>query len=82
MNTLSGEQIVLDVAQNGYAPDNTVYSKAASLYEAPNQGGNGAEGNAAESSRVRWVVMPLNMGYPATREYLGSNFKEELAHAS
>jgi DNA polymerase-3 subunit beta len=82
VNTLSGEQIVLDVAQNGYAPDNTVYSKAASLYEAPNQGGNGAEGNAAESSRVRWVVMPLNMGYPATREYLGSNFKEELAHAS
>ncbi len=81
VQTLSGDAVVLDVAQNGYAPDHTVYSKAALLSEAPNQGGNGAEGNAAESSRVRWVVMPLNMGYPATREYLGTNFREELDHA-
>ena len=30
---------------------------------------------------TRWVVMPVNAGLPATRENLGSNFKEEMADA-
>jgi DNA polymerase III sliding clamp (beta) subunit (PCNA family) len=68
VKTLPGDRVVLDVAQNGCGSDGQLFGKAALLY-------------GADDPRVRWVLMPLNMGYPATQEYLGSNFKTEPAHA-
>jgi DNA polymerase III subunit beta len=69
VQTVPGERAVIDVGQNGYANDQTVYGKPAIVI---------ADGNDS----VRWVLMPLNMGYPATQEYLGSNYKPELAGGS
>jgi hypothetical protein len=62
---LPGEQIVIDVAQN--RPDKTtgkVFGCPALLY-------------GLDQPQVRWVVMPLNLGLPASRETLGSNFEED-----
>ncbi len=63
---LPGEQVVIDLHQNGCGRDNTVYGKPALLY-------------ALGDESVRWIVMPLNAGLEATRENLGSNYREQAA---
>ena len=68
LKSLAGEQVVIDVDQNGFGCDRKVFGKPAILY-------------AAHDPATRWVVMPVNASLPATRENLGSNFKAELADA-
>jgi DNA polymerase III sliding clamp (beta) subunit (PCNA family) len=62
---LPGEHVVIDVAQN--RPDLTtgkVFACPALLY-------------GLDHAQVRWVIMPLNLGLPASRETLGSNFEDD-----
>ena len=66
LKSLDGGQVVIDVGQNGLGCDGKLFGKPAILY---------AYGNEA----TRCVVMPLNAGLPATRENLGSNYREEAA---
>ena len=68
LKSLDGEQVVIDIGQNGYGCDEKVFGKAAVLY---------AYGNEA----TRCVIMPVNAELPATRENLGSNYREGLANA-
>ncbi len=66
VKSLRGDQLVIDVEQNGFGCDHKVYGKPALLY-------------TEEGPGTHWVVMPVNAGLPATRENLGSNFKPEMA---
>ena len=66
LKSLDGEQVVIDIGQNGYGCDGKVFGKPAVLH---------TYGNEA----TRCVVMPVNAGLPATRENLGSNYREEAA---
>jgi DNA polymerase-3 subunit beta len=68
LKSLSGDSVVIDVDQNGFGCDRKVFGKPAFLY-------------GEHDPETRWLVMPVNAGLAATRENLGSNFKEELAHA-
>jgi len=63
IQALAGEQIVIDVDQNRLGSDGAVFSRPALLYS---QG----------DSTICWVVMPIARDLPATRESLGSNYKE------
>jgi DNA polymerase-3 subunit beta len=69
VKSIPGERIVLDVGQNGYGANNSVSGRPIILY-------------GQDDLHVRWVVMPVNTGHPTTREYLGSNYRENLAAAS
>ena len=69
LKSLAGDQIVIDIDQNGYGSDHKVFGKPALLY-------------AQHDPLTRWVIMPVNAGLPATRENLGSNFPEELEEAA
>jgi len=70
LKTLSGDRVVIDVGQNMLdRTSNTVRSRPALLY-------------AADSQRVRWVIMPINTGLEPSRETLGSNFEGEEAVVS
>ena len=66
LKALDADRIVIDVGQNACGCDGQVYGKPATLY---------AYGDEA----TRCVVMPVNAGLAATRENLGSNFREEAA---
>jgi hypothetical protein len=67
IKTLTGPRVIIDVGQNGYGKlDGRVFGRPALLYSSDQPG-------------TRWLVMPVSMNFPATREYLGSNFPEELA---
>jgi DNA polymerase-3 subunit beta len=66
LKSLDGEQVVIDIGQNGCGCDGKVFGKPAVLYP---------YGNEA----TRCVVMPVNAGLPATRENLGSNYREDAA---
>ena len=66
LKSLDGEQVVIDIGQNGCGRDGKVFGKPAMLY---------AQGNEA----TRCVLMPVNAGLPATRENLGTNYREEAA---
>jgi DNA polymerase III sliding clamp (beta) subunit (PCNA family) len=65
LKTLDSDAVVIDVGQNGYGSDRTVFSKPALIYDRYN-------------AVVRWVLMPVNAGLEATRENLGSNYPEHL----
>jgi DNA polymerase-3 subunit beta len=65
IKTIESDEIVIDVAQNGYGSDRKVFAKAALLY-------------ARHDPSVRWVIMPINPGLEPTRENLGSNYPENL----
>lgn len=69
LKSLTGDTLIIDVDQNGFGCDRKVFGKPAIIH-------------AEHDPVTRWVVMPVNAGLPATRENLGSNFKEELADAS
>jgi hypothetical protein len=62
---LDSDAVIVDVGQNGYGSDRTVFSKPALIYDRYN-------------AVVRWVLMPVNAGLEATRENLGSNYPEHL----
>jgi DNA polymerase-3 subunit beta len=66
LKSLAGDQVVIDVGQNGCGCDGSVFGKPVIIYS-----------HGDES--VRWVVMPVNANLPATRENLGSNYREEAA---
>ncbi len=66
LKSLDGEQVVIDIGQNGCGCDGKVFGKPAMLY---------AYGNEA----TRCVIMPVNAGLPATRENLGSNCPKQVA---
>lgn len=68
LKSLTGDTLIIDVDQNGFGCDRKVFGKPAIIY-------------AEHDPVTRWVVMPVNAGLPATRENLGSNFKEEMADA-
>jgi hypothetical protein len=51
VKSIPGERIVLDVGQNGYGANNAVSGKPIILH-------------GQEDLHVRWVVMPVNTGYP------------------
>ena len=65
LKTLDTDEVVIDIDQNGYGSDRTVFSKPALIYDRYN-------------AVVRWVLMPVNAGLEATRENLGSNYPEHL----
>ena len=65
LKTLSGEQVVIDVDQNGYGSDGKVFAKPMLLYPQHEPG-------------TRWVIMPINAELAPTRENLGSNYPEHL----
>jgi DNA polymerase III sliding clamp (beta) subunit (PCNA family) len=66
LNSLAGDQVVIDLDQNGLGCDGKVFSKPALLY-------------ALGDESVRWVVMPVSAGLTPTPENLGSNYREEAA---
>ncbi|KKK96116.1 hypothetical protein LCGC14_2666000, partial [marine sediment metagenome] len=66
LKSLDGEQVVIDIGQNGFGYHGKVFGKPAILY---------THGNEA----TRCVVMPVNAGLPATRENLGSNYHGDAA---
>jgi DNA polymerase-3 subunit beta len=66
LKSLDGEQVVIDIGQNGLGCDGKLFGKPAMLY-------------AYGSEATRCVIMPLNAGLPTTRENLGSNYREEAA---
>jgi DNA polymerase-3 subunit beta len=65
LKTVDSDAVIVDVGQNGYGSDRTVFSKPALIYDRYN-------------AVVRWVLMPVNAGLEATRENLGSNYPEHL----
>ena len=65
LKSLSGDRLIIDVAQNGYGCDHTVFGKPAIIY-------------TEHDPVTRWVVMPVTAGLAATPENLGSNFPKEL----
>jgi DNA polymerase-3 subunit beta len=65
LKTLDGDRVVLDVAQNGFGSDRSVFGEPALLY-------------AEHDPITRWVVMPVNAGLEPTRANLGSNHPEHL----
>ncbi len=65
LKTVDSDAVIVDVGQNGYGSDRTVFSKPALIYDRYN-------------AAVRWVLMPVNAGLEATRENLGSNYPEQL----
>ena len=63
LRTLTGDQVVIDVQQNGFSPnDKSVSGKPVVMYD-------------ADSPTTSWVVMSINTGLPPSHETLGSNFK-------
>ncbi len=67
LRTLPDKRVIVDLAQNGYAKvDGSVVGRPALLYGEDHPG-------------PHWVLMPITMGFAATRDYLGSNFPEEPA---
>lgn len=65
LKTLDGDRVVIDVDQNGFGSDRSVFAKPALLY-------------AEHDPVTRWVVMPVNAGFEPTRATLGSNYPEHL----
>jgi DNA polymerase-3 subunit beta len=59
-------RVVIDVQQNGAHTDGTVFHRPARI-------------SGERDSRVQWVLMPVSLNLPATREHLGSNYREEAA---
>jgi hypothetical protein len=63
--TLADDRVVIDVEQNHHSrPEGTVIGRPGLIY-------------GADSPRIRWLLMPLNLGLPASRETLGSNFSTD-----
>jgi DNA polymerase-3 subunit beta len=63
--TLSGDRAVIDIGQNMLdRTNNTVRGRPASVC-------------SLDCSRVRWVIMPINTGWAASRETLGSNYEDK-----
>ncbi len=65
LKTLDGDRVVIDVDQNGFGSDRSVFGKPALLY-------------AEHDPITRWVIMPVNAGLEPTRANLGSNYPEHL----
>ena len=65
LKTLDSSTIILDIDQNSYSRDGSVFSKPALIYDRYNP-------------VARWVLMPVNAGLEATRENLGSNYPEHM----
>ena len=65
LKTLDSDSVVIDIDQNGYGSDGKVFGKPALIYD-------------RYDPVVRWVLMPVNAGFEATRENLGSNYPEHL----
>jgi DNA polymerase-3 subunit beta len=65
LKTMSGDEVVIDVDQNGYGCDGKVFGKPALMY-------------VRHDPSIRWVIMPVNAGLEATRENLGSNYPEGM----
>ncbi len=65
IKTLDGNTIVIDVDQNGYGSTGSVFSKPALFYD-------------HRDPAVRWLLMPVTVGFHVTRENLGSNYPEHL----
>jgi len=63
LKSLDGEQVVIDIGQNGCGCDGKVFGKPALLY---------SHGDEA----VRCIVMPVDACLAPTRENLGSNYRE------
>lgn len=66
LQSLSGEQVVFDVGQNGCSAQGQVFGKPAILH-------------AFGAEHVRWVLMPVDAELAATRANLGSNYRERVA---
>ncbi|MFQ5495636.1 MAG: hypothetical protein ACE5EX_09680, partial [Phycisphaerae bacterium] len=64
LTNLSADRVVIDVAQNTLGPGGRVRSHAALLH-------------GEEDAKVRWVVMPVDLGLEPGPESLGSNYREE-----
>jgi DNA polymerase-3 subunit beta len=58
---VDGDRVVIDVAQNSPTMDGQVFGKPALIC-------------SEHDSRIRWVVMPVSTGLPASPETLGSNY--------
>jgi DNA polymerase III subunit beta len=68
LQTLAEDRVVIDVEQNHRGrTDDRVYSRPAVLF-----GHDPAQPNA--TGRICWLLMPVNLDLPASRETLGSNF--------
>jgi len=65
LKTITGVTAVLDVEQNGLGCAHHALGRPAMIYD-------------RYDPVVRWVVMPINAGLPATRENLGSNYPKDL----
>lgn len=65
IKTLDSNTIVIDVDQNGYGSTGSVFSKPALVYD-------------RHDPAIRWVLMPVTVGFEVTRENLGSNYPAHL----